>query len=78
MPPTEKTTGASQRLTGYGFEDLIFGDRRVFGHPGSGPGRATNLDVYPDLDWVSVVLSNYDSTIDPIVGLERQLISQQG
>jgi hypothetical protein len=63
-PDTSIPSRARQRL------------RCVFGHPGSGPVRATNLDVYPDLDWVSVVLSNYDSTIDPI--LERQLISQQG
>jgi CubicO group peptidase (beta-lactamase class C family) len=78
VPPTGRPTGASQRLAGYGFEDLIFGDRRVFGHPGGGPGRATNLDVYPDLGWVSVVLGNYDTTIDPIVDLQRQLIGSQG
>jgi CubicO group peptidase (beta-lactamase class C family) len=69
IPPS----GTSQWLTAYGFEDYIIGDRRAFGHPGNGPGTATNLDIYPDQDWVSVILSNYDTTIDPIIQMERRL-----
>lgn len=76
VPPGERPTTVSQWLTGYGFEDYVHGRRRVFGHPGSGPGRATNFDVFPDQDWVSVVLSNYDTPVDPIVNLARQLITR--
>jgi CubicO group peptidase (beta-lactamase class C family) len=42
---------------------------------GEWPGAATRLDVFPDLDWVSVILSNYDTTINPLVELERELIT---
>jgi CubicO group peptidase (beta-lactamase class C family) len=63
------------RFYGYGYRDTYVNNERVFGHSGSGPGRATNLDIYPDLDWVAVVLSNYDTPVSPIVQLERQLIT---
>ena len=36
-----------------------------------------SFDIYPDLDWVAVVLSNYDTTVRPIVIQETQLITQQ-
>jgi hypothetical protein len=63
------------RFYGYGFRVSIRNDHAVFGHSGSGAGTTTNLDVYPDLDWVSVVLCNYSTPIAPIVDLERQLVS---
>jgi CubicO group peptidase (beta-lactamase class C family) len=66
------------RFYGYGYRVSIVNDQYVFGHSGNGAGRATNVDVYPDLDWVAVVLSNYDTSVSPVVQLERQLISQQG
>jgi CubicO group peptidase (beta-lactamase class C family) len=55
--------------TGYGTEERIVGGQRAFGHtgalelfvsPGSQPGGgSTSLSIYPDLDVVAVVLSNY-------------------
>jgi CubicO group peptidase (beta-lactamase class C family) len=74
-PPVEPER---DRFYGYGFRDTAVSGQRVFGHSGSGAGKATNFDVHPDLDWVAVVLSNYDTSVDPIVQLERQLITQQG
>jgi CubicO group peptidase (beta-lactamase class C family) len=62
------------RFYGYGYRNTFVENERVFGHSGSGPGRATNLDIYPELDWVAVVLSNYDTPVAPVVQLERQLI----
>jgi hypothetical protein len=51
--------------------------------PGDGPGIATNLDIYPELDWIAVYLSNYDlvpfgTTAEDaaIVNLERRLITE--
>ncbi|GGU34785.1 serine hydrolase domain-containing protein [Lentzea flava] len=76
VPPGERPTTADQWLTGYGFEDHVYGRRHVFGHPGSGPGRATNLDVFPGDEWVAVVLGNYDTSIGPIVDLARHLVSR--
>jgi CubicO group peptidase (beta-lactamase class C family) len=60
---------------GYGHLDAIVNEQRLFGHSGGGAGVATRLDVFPDLRWVAVILSNYDTTINPIVELERQLIT---
>lgn len=59
----------------YGFTDRIVNGRRITGHTGSGLGAANILDTYPDHDWVSIVLSNYDTPIDPIVQLGRHLLS---
>lgn len=61
---------------GYGLLETIIGDHRVVGHTGGGPGRANNLDVFPDSGWVAIVLSNYDTTVRPIVDLARQLITR--
>jgi CubicO group peptidase (beta-lactamase class C family) len=60
---------------GYGHVDAIVDNQRVHGHSGSGPGMATRLDVFPGLDWVSVVLGNYDTNIDPIVSAARALVT---
>lgn len=69
------------RFYGYGFRVSIRNNHGIFGHSGSGAGTTTNLDIYPDLDWVSAILCNYSagfntpSLLTPIVDLERQLIS---
>ncbi|TDV43227.1 CubicO group peptidase (beta-lactamase class C family) [Actinophytocola oryzae] len=60
---------------GYGQVETIIGTHRVVGHTGSGAGRANNLDVFPDAGWVAVVLSNYDTTVRPIVDLARELVT---
>lgn len=60
---------------GYGHVETVTATRRVVGHSGSGPGRATNLDVFPDTGWVVVVLSNHDTSVKPIVALGRQLVA---
>jgi CubicO group peptidase (beta-lactamase class C family) len=60
---------------GYGFVDAIINGHRVFGHSGSGPGRANNLDIVPRGDGIAVVLSNYDTTIEPIVSQARTIMT---
>lgn len=62
---------------GYGHVATVANGMRVSGHSGSGPGAANNIDVYPDLGWVAIVLSNYDTPVRPIVELARRLITQQ-
>jgi CubicO group peptidase (beta-lactamase class C family) len=77
LSPSDPPPDSSQmRFYGYGYRNAFVSNERVFGHSGSGPGQATNLDIYPELDWVAVVLSNYDTSLGPIVQLERQLISK--
>jgi CubicO group peptidase (beta-lactamase class C family) len=63
-------------FTCYGLDAVLVNNRRIFGHAGDGPGIATNIDIFPDLDWVAVLLSNYDNFLTPIVQLERQLVTQ--
>jgi CubicO group peptidase (beta-lactamase class C family) len=77
LPPSAAPTEpASHTLFyGYGHFDAIVNQQRILGHSGNAPGAATRLDVFPDLDWVSVILSNYDTTINPLVELERELIT---
>jgi CubicO group peptidase (beta-lactamase class C family) len=86
-PPTDPlnkgTLPIQSYLSGYGLEDFIINDRHILSHSGAGPGVATNLDIYPELDWVGVVLQNYDLTpfganpeFSSLVELERQLITQ--
>ena len=73
LPTDRPVTPAQSRFYGYGFRNTVVGGQRIFGHSGSGPGRATNLDIYPDLDFVAVILSNYDTSVEPIVQKEREL-----
>jgi len=84
LPPGITTPPWQAWFSAYGFGDAIYNNQHVVGHAGGGPGIATNLDIYPDLDWVAVILENYDLTpfgttpdVMPIVELERQLITQQ-
>lgn len=45
---------------GYGFGDVNFNGVHSFGHNGGALGIAAQFDVYPDLDYTVIVLSNYD------------------
>lgn len=45
---------------GYGFGDVNFNGVHSFGHNGGAPGISAQLDIYPDLDYTVIVLSNYD------------------
>jgi CubicO group peptidase (beta-lactamase class C family) len=75
VPPNGKPAMAKQWFTGYGFEHYVVGDRRAYGHPGGGPGIATNFDSHPEAGWVAVILGNYDTSIDPLIGRSRQIVA---
>jgi CubicO group peptidase (beta-lactamase class C family) len=45
---------------GYGFGDVNFNGVRSFGHNGGAPGISAQLDIYPELGYTVIVLSNYD------------------
>lgn len=61
---------------GYGFEVTTLNDQRVRGHSGGSTlGVSDMLDFYPDLDWVSVSLSNYADRYWSLVNLGRNLIT---
>ncbi|HKP87674.1 MAG TPA: serine hydrolase domain-containing protein [Blastocatellia bacterium] len=45
---------------GYGFGERVVNGRRVFGHNGGAPGIASDLSMFPELGYTSVVMTNYD------------------
>ena len=74
LPPSQPPSQAEFYYS-CGYLDTVVNDRRILGNKGGGPGASARLDIFPDLNWVSIVLSNYDTTINPIVELARELIT---
>jgi CubicO group peptidase (beta-lactamase class C family) len=66
-------------MAGYGPDIRIVSNQTVFGHTGGAAGETTDIDIYPDLDWVAVILSNYDisNQVASLIQLQDQLITQQ-
>ncbi|HEV7838988.1 MAG TPA: serine hydrolase domain-containing protein, partial [Gemmatimonadaceae bacterium] len=52
--------GLPNERYGYGFMEGRTNGYRVVGHSGTAPGANTKFDMYPDLGYTVVVLSNYD------------------
>jgi hypothetical protein len=83
QPPVPPPKALQQRIpsqlnmTGYGPDIRIVSDRVVFGHTGGAAGETTDIDIYPDLDWVAVILSNYDisNQVASLIELQDQLIT---
>jgi len=76
--PVAQATGepaAQSTSIGYGVENLIVGNQRVFGHPGGGPGANADLNVYPGVGWVAAVLGNYAFDVAALLQLQNQLIT---
>ncbi|GIG65677.1 serine hydrolase domain-containing protein [Phytomonospora endophytica] len=67
---------ASVSFYGYGHRDSVVNGRRVHGHSGSAPGASARLDLFPEREYVSVVLSNYDGAVNPLVEKSRELITR--
>jgi CubicO group peptidase (beta-lactamase class C family) len=75
QPPSQSV------MSGYGFEQRIVNGHRIFGHGGAAPqpgGIAVDLSIYADLDWVSVLLSNYYIVTSPYLELADQLLTREG
>lgn len=45
---------------GYGFNEWKVAGQRIVGHGGGAPGVNTMLQIYPDLGYSVIVLSNFD------------------
>jgi CubicO group peptidase (beta-lactamase class C family) len=77
--PVAQATGepAAQSISiGYGVENLIVNNQRIFGHPGGGAGAHTDLNIYPGLGWVAAVLGNDNFDVASLLKLQNQLITQ--
>jgi CubicO group peptidase (beta-lactamase class C family) len=61
----------------YGFGDSVVNGHRVFGHNGGAPGIGSDLSIYPELGYTSVVMTNYDPPqMMPVLKTIRQMITQ--
>jgi len=60
---------------GYGFETRLANGVRMAGHRGSLAGTLNQVEFYPDLGYVLVVLGNMDSGADVIASHVRALIT---
>ena len=47
---------------GYGFETRVLNRVRILGHQGGAPGVSNQVDFYPDVGYVLVVLGNSDGS----------------
>jgi CubicO group peptidase (beta-lactamase class C family) len=67
-------------FTGYGPGATLAGDRWSYGHNGGASnGGVIDLAFYPDTEYVTVIVSNYEiESIRGIPGLARKLIVEQG
>ncbi|GLW12681.1 serine hydrolase [Microtetraspora sp. NBRC 13810] len=77
VPPRPGSPATEREFADYGFHDFVVAGQPIYGHPGSGPGVATNLDVHPGSDWVAIVLGNYDSGVKAIVQREREISTRR-
>ena len=60
---------------GYGFNEWEVGGHRIVGHGGGAPGVNTMLQIYPDLGYSVIVLSNYDPpAAEDIAAKARELL----
>ena len=59
----------------YGFSDKIYNGRHIVGHNGGSVGIGANFDMFPELGYTSIILSNYDPpAMMPVIMKIRELI----
>ncbi len=66
-------SSGSARLA-YGFVDGTTNGVRTVGHSGGAPGVGASFDVYPDLDFVVVILANQEDVIEPLRQKTREVL----
>jgi CubicO group peptidase (beta-lactamase class C family) len=74
ISPGKASSGVA--LAAYGMYEYIVNDQRVIRRTGtSRNGIAVSLSIYPDLDWVGVLLSNYLIDRDPYHQLQDEIVT---
>jgi CubicO group peptidase (beta-lactamase class C family) len=63
------------RKYAYGFGDNVIDGRHIVGHNGGGPGIGANFDVFPEIGYTAVILTNFSPpAMMPVVKKVRDLI----
>lgn len=65
--PAIKATNLPEVKYGYGFGETYKNNIRIIGHNGGAPGVSGQIDIYPDLGYTVIVLSNYDMIALPLM-----------
>jgi D-alanyl-D-alanine carboxypeptidase len=74
LGPAIKERNLPEVKYGYGFGEMYRNGNRMFGHTGGAPGVDGQLEIYPDLGYTIVALSNYDRATMPIVRKIQEVI----
>lgn len=75
MPPNAKPM--PEIKYGFGFGESFKNNIRMIGHNGGAPGVDAQIDIYPDLGYTVVVLSNYDMATRPITNYIQEIITSK-
>jgi len=68
-------SGGPGRKYAYGFGDNVIDGSHIVGHNGGGPGIGANFDIFPEIGYVAVILSNHSApTMMSVVKKIRELI----
>jgi D-alanyl-D-alanine carboxypeptidase len=60
----------------YGFADSKIHRVRIVGHNGGAPGVGAQLDIYLDLGYTVVILTNYDGALMPVHAKTHEILTQ--
>jgi CubicO group peptidase (beta-lactamase class C family) len=76
MTLTGKVEYSASRKYAYGFANDVVGGQRIAFHDGGANGISAEFDLYRDIGYTVVVLSNYDHPVArPVVKKMQELIS---
>ncbi len=77
MLPAIKERNLPEVKYAYGFGEIYKNEIRMFGHTGGAPGVDGQLEIYPDLGYTVVTLSNYERATMPIMRFIQEIITQK-
>jgi hypothetical protein len=76
-PPTPPNAQPlPERKYGFGFGELYKNNVRIVGHNGGAPGIEGQMDIYPDLGYTVIVLSNYGRAAIPVINFIEEMITK--
>lgn len=75
LPPNAKPL--PEMKYGYGFGERYNNNVRITGHSGGAPGVSGQLDIYPELGYTVVILSNYDMIATPLMNRISEIITSK-
>nr|MBK9652478.1 beta-lactamase family protein [Bacteroidota bacterium] len=77
MPSPPNAKISTVRKYGLGFGEVYKNNMRIIGHNGGAPGVEGQVDIYPDLGYTVIVLSNYDRAAIPIINFIEDIITKK-